>query len=198
LQSVLGIVIAGIIAGRNSIRGIAGWASSLTEEELNLLCINRKKAPTQTTLHEVLSRLDPESVEKAFSSWFEIFLDKKQLLQIAIDGKTLKGTKTNEYPALHLLAAYCMNIFSVIMQIPVDSKENEITAAKKILFDMPLDVKFITGDAIFCQKEICNLILKNKGNYIFIVKNNQKQLINDIKCVFEKHFSPCISNKNIL
>jgi hypothetical protein len=60
LQSVSGIVITGIIAGRNSIRGIARWASSLTEEDLNLLCINRKKAPTQTTLHEVLSKLDQD------------------------------------------------------------------------------------------------------------------------------------------
>jgi hypothetical protein len=190
LQSILGIVIAGIIAGRNSIRSIARWASSLTEEELKLLCINRKKAPTQTTMHEVLTRLDPELIENAFSSWFETFLDKKQLLQIAIDGKTLKGSRTNEYPALHLLAAYCVDIYSVIRQIPVATKKNEITAAKEILFDMPLKGKFITGDAIFCQKEICNLILKNKGNYIFIVKNNQKQLINDIKSVFEKHFSP--------
>jgi hypothetical protein len=190
LQSILGIVIAGTIAGRNSIRSIARWARSLTEEELKLLCINRKKAPAQTTIHELLCRLDPQLLEKAFALWFETFLDKKQLLQTAIDGKTLKGSRSDEYPALHLLAAYCVNIYSVIRQIQVASKKNEITAAKEILFDMPLEGKFITGDAIFCQKEICNLILKNKGNYIFIVKNNQKKLINDIKIVFEKHFSP--------
>jgi hypothetical protein len=190
LQSVLGIVIAGILAGRNSIRSIARWAISLTDEDLKLLCISRKKAPTQTTIHEVLSRLDPQLVEKAFSSWFETFLENKQLVQIAIDGKTLKGSQTHEYPALHLLAAYCVDIYSVMMQIPVESKKNEILAAKEMLFDIPLEGKFITGDAIFCQKEICNLVLKNKGDYIFIVKNNQKRLIDDIKIVFKKHSFP--------
>jgi predicted transposase YbfD/YdcC len=39
---------------------------------------------------------------------------------------------------------------------------------------MPLEGKFITGDVLFCQKEFSNLILKNKGDYIFIVKRNKK------------------------
>jgi predicted transposase YbfD/YdcC len=199
LQSVLGIIIAGTLAGRNSIRSIARWASSLNEEDLKLLGVNRKKAPTQTTMHEVLIRLDEKLVEEAFSAWAKTFIDdKQQLLQIAIDGKTLKGSKSNEYPVLHLLAAYCYEISSVISQVAVDSKENEITAAKKMLFDMPLDGKFVSGDAIFCQKEICNIVLKNKGDYIFIVKRNQKQLLADIKDVFKKHSFPLYaqSSKN--
>jgi predicted transposase YbfD/YdcC len=193
LQSVLGILIAGSLAGRNSVRSIARWANSLNEEELKLFGINRKKAPTQTTMHEVLVRLDEKSVEEAFSAWSKTFISKSEILQIAIDGKTLKGSKASEYPALHLLSAYCSEISSVIMQHSVDSKKNEITAAKTMLFDMPLRGKFISGDAIFCQKELCNIVLKNNGDYIFIVKNNQKQLLNDIKDVFRNHSFPLYS-----
>ena len=190
LQSVLGIIIAGILSGRNSIRSIARWARSLSEEELKLLGINRKSAPTQTTMHEVLVRLDEKLVEEAFSKWAKTFTDEHNLLQISIDGKTLTGSRTDEYPALHLLAAYCNEICAVIMQTAVEQKENEILAAKKMLFDMPLKGKFITGDAIFCQKEICSIILKNEGDYIFVVKKNQKQLLDDIKDVFQKHSFP--------
>jgi predicted transposase YbfD/YdcC len=190
LQSVLGIIIAGTLAGRNSVRSIARWAKSLTEEELKALGISRKKAPTQTTMHEVLVRLDEKLIEEAFSSWAQTFIDENKLLQIAIDGKTLKASRTNEYPALHLLSAYCIEISSTIAQVAVGAKKNEITAAKEMLFDMPLNGKFITGDAIFCQKELCNIILKNKGDYIFIVKNNQRQLLSDIKEVFKKHSFP--------
>ena len=190
LQSILGIVIAGMLAGRNSIRSIARWAASLDEEELQLLGIHRKKAPTQTTIHELLVRLDEKLVEEAFSAWSKTFIDEDAFVQIAIDGKTLASSGTQEYPALHLLAAYCNEISSVIMQTAVDLKENEIVAAKKMLYDMPLKGKLVTGDAIFCQKEICNIILKNEGDYIFIVKNNQKQLLGDIKEVFKKHSFP--------
>lgn len=190
LQSILGIMIAGMLAGRNSVRSIARWAKSLKVEELRLLGINRKTAPTQTTMHELLIRLDEKSVEEAFSAWAKTFMDETKLLQIAIDGKTLKGSGTDEYPALHLLAAYCSEISSVIQQEAVDSKTNEITVAKEMLFDMPLEGKFISGDAIFCQKELCNIILKNQGDYIFIVKGNQKQLLNDIKDAFKRHSFP--------
>jgi predicted transposase YbfD/YdcC len=190
LQSVLGVIIAGTLAGRNSIRSIARWASALREDELKLLGINRKKAPTQTTMHEVLVRLDEKLVEEAFSAWAKDFIDEERLLQIAIDGKTLAGSRTDEYPALHLLTAYCSEISAVIMQSPVDPGKNEIIAAKELLFDMPLKGKLITGDAIFCQKELCNIILKNQGDYIFIVKSNQKQLLADIKEVFKKHSFP--------
>ena len=190
LQSVLGIIIAGTLAGRNSIRSISRWAKSLKEEELKLHGINRKTAPTQTTMHEVLVRLDEKVVEEAFSAWVKTFIDEDSFLQIALDGKQLKGSGSGEYPALHLLAAYCTEISGVIMQNAVDSKKNEITAAKEILFDMPLKRKFISGDAIFCQKDLCNIILKNHGDYIFIVKGNQKQLLDDIKEVFKKHSFP--------
>jgi len=190
LQSVLGVIIAGTLAGRNSIRSIARWAKSLRQDELLLLGIHRKTAPTQTTLHEVLVRLDAKLVEDAFSAWSKSFLNENVLLQIAIDGKKLVGSGTSEYPALHLLAAYCSEISSVIMQPPVKPHQNEITTAKEMLFDMPLQGKLISGDAIFCQKEMCNMILKNDGDYIFIVKNNQKQLLADIKEVFQKHSFP--------
>jgi hypothetical protein len=190
LQSVLGIIIAGTLSGRNSIRSIARWAKSLKEEELKQLGINRKTGPTQTTMHEVLVRLNETVVEEAFSAWVETFIDEDKLLQISLDGKTLKGSATSEYPALHLLAAYCSEISAVIKQNAIGSHKNEITAAKEMLFDMPLKGKFISGDAIFCQKELCNIILKNQGDYIFIVKGNQKQLLDDIKDVFKKHSFP--------
>jgi hypothetical protein len=51
-------------------------------------------------------------------------------LHIALDGKTLKGSASEEYKALHLLAAYCTNISGVFAQIGLDSKEGEITGAK--------------------------------------------------------------------
>jgi hypothetical protein len=190
LRSILGVIIAGTLAGRNSIRSIARWAKSLREEELKLLGISRKTAPSQTAMHELLVRLNEKAVEEAFSAWAKTFIDENVLLQIAIDGKTLKGSGTDEYPALHLLAAYCSEISSVIMQKTVVQNANEITAAKEMLFEIPLKGKFISGDAIFCQKEICNIILKNHGDYIFIVKGNQKQLLDDIKEVFKRHSFP--------
>jgi len=191
LQCVLGIIMAGTLAGRNSIRSIARWAKKLSADDLKLLGIDKKHAPTQTTMHEVMVRLDAKALECAFASWLKTFIDDYDgLLQITLEGKSLKGSKTASYPALHLLAAYCCEISSVIMQKAVEPEKNELTAAKELLFDMPLKGKFISCDAIFCQKELCNIILKNDGDYIFIVKKNQRELLSDIKDVFKRHSFP--------
>jgi len=34
----------------------------------------------------------------------------------------------------------------------------------------------VTGDALFAQKSICELITEKKGGYVFTVKGNQKYL----------------------
>jgi predicted transposase YbfD/YdcC len=43
-----------------------------------------------------------------------------------------------------------------------------------------LEGAIITGDAIFCQREICQTIKDRKGDYLFVVKDNQPELKADI------------------
>ena len=54
--------------------------------------------------------------------------------------------------------------------------QNEITAALALLRDLKLDGTIITGDAIFCQREICRTIKDGNGDYLFAVKDNQPEL----------------------
>ena len=53
--------------------------------------------------------------------------------------------------------------------------QNEITAALAFLKDLPLEGAVIIGDAMFCQREICQAI-DIKGDYLFVVKDNQPEL----------------------
>lgn len=50
-----------------------------------------------------------------------------------------------------------------------------------------LDVKghIVSIDAMGCQYEIANLIIKKEGNYIFALKGNQGALLEDVKLYFE-------------
>jgi hypothetical protein len=51
---------------------------------------------------------------------------------ISIDGKTLRGTiAQGETRGVHLLAAYELKTGLVLMEVAVESKENEIIAAPK-------------------------------------------------------------------
>ena len=44
--------------------------------------------------------------------------------------------------------------------------------------------KVVTGDAMFCQKDVCQAVHDGDGDYLFAVKDNQPTLHFDIACMF--------------
>jgi hypothetical protein len=183
LQSLLALIIAAMLCGKLSLRAIARWGRRLTVEQLKSIGIERPTSPSQATLHNLLVRLETNCVELAIGKWFQSLMGQMQH-QIAIDGKSLKSSASQEYPALHLLSAYCVPVECVLYQLAVDVKENEITAANKLLFHIPIQGNIITGDAIFCQRQLCNEIKEKSGEYLFTVKGNQKTLQKNIQRIF--------------
>jgi hypothetical protein len=126
LQSILSLIIAGLLCGKLSVRAIARWGRRLQQEDLKIIGITRDKSPSQSSIHYLLTRIDVAAVEKVLGTWIQS-LTQNNNLHIALDGKTLKVSASQEYKALHLLAAYCTNISGVFAQIGLDSKEGEIT-----------------------------------------------------------------------
>ena len=111
---------------------------------------------------------------------------------LALDGKTLRGSAGYKVPGIHLLAAYAPKVVGVVGQIRVDGKTNEHKAALELLGISPLQGKVVTGDAMFCQRDICEKIVEKGGDYLRTVKDNQPQLHYDIAAMFAESaaFSP--------
>ncbi|MCA9068718.1 MAG: ISAs1 family transposase [Planctomycetaceae bacterium] len=76
--------------------------------------------------------------------------------------------------------------------MPVDEKTNEHKAAWKLLEHLVLKGRVIVGDAMFCQREVCQQIVDSGGDYLVIVKDNQPTLRQNIETAFveTKAFSP--------
>jgi hypothetical protein len=128
-------------------------------------------------------------MEHALSEWAKEALPPD--VAIAIDGKTLRGSRQGEYPAVHLLCAYCDAVSGVLGQVPVEtSKENEITAAAGLLKGVVAKGRIITGDAMFAQKSVCQTVLDGGGEYLVTVKDNQPSLREAIDSAFSPASSP--------
>ncbi len=65
-------------------------------------------------------------------------------------------------------------------QCRVDEKTNEHKAALKFLKTMVLEGQVIVGDAMFCQRDLCEQIVDSGGDYFFPVKENQPGLLREI------------------
>ena len=75
-----------------------------------------------------------------------------------------------------MLSAFAADLSLVIGDLAVAPDQNEITGAMALLKGLPLEGAVITGDAIFCQREICRYIRDGDGHYLFVVKDNQPEL----------------------
>ena len=135
---------------------------------------------------------DIESVEDCFGQWILGVTDDHA---IAVDGKTLKGAKRDNGTKVHLLSAFLHNQAVTVNQLEIDEKTNEIPMIQPLLNDLHIKGKVVTADALHTQVKTARYIVEDKeADYLFIVKDNQKRLRDDISVLRAKDFSPCAPN----
>lgn len=181
LPSILGISIAAMLAGANDLIAIFRWGRRLKPEALRLFGIDSGQAPCHATYHYFFQALDGDSVSAALGAFAR---GEAGVGHIAIDGKTLRGSRRQDGKAVHVLSAFAADLSVVVGDLTVAPDANEISAALVLLKGLPLDGAIVTGDAIFTQKEICRHIRDRRGHYLFAVKDNQLELKNNIAEAF--------------
>ena len=173
LPAIVAIAIAAMLAGANDLRAIFRWGRRLTPEALALFGLER--APCHSTYFYVFKSLNGggDALAKTLGAFA---LGNNESGHVAIDGKTLKGSRRLDAKALHVVSAFATRLSVVIGDLVVEPDQNEITAALTLLTNLDLEGMIITGDAIFCQREICRVITDRKGDDLFVVKDNQPEL----------------------
>jgi predicted transposase YbfD/YdcC len=72
-----------------------------------------------------------------------------------------------------------------IGQITVDDKSNEISAVQELIKVLNVQGTLVVTDALNCQKKTAQAIIDGGGDYLLAAKENQKDLYNDIKLLFD-------------
>jgi hypothetical protein len=189
LPGILALTVAALLAGRQGLSAISRWGRQCSSGQLRKLGIFRPRSPCHATYHNVFKALEGGVLEKALAEWTQSALPEEAVL--AMDGKTLRGSRFGEYPAVHLLAAYCDAVAGVVGQMPVETdKTNEISVAAKLLKEVPMKGCVVTDDAMFAQKSVCEAVIAGGGDYLVSVKENQPGLCEAIDAAFSPAFSP--------
>jgi hypothetical protein len=89
-------------------------------------------------------------------------------LIIAPDGETVRGARTGNDEAPHLLAAVICSARTVIAQRDMDVKTNDITQVKPLLEEVDITEALVTADAMHVQKESARYLAPDKSaDYLF-------------------------------
>jgi predicted transposase YbfD/YdcC len=187
LAVALVFVILAKLAGEQEPRGIAQWVALRKELLRDALKFDRDTVPHPITYSRILGKaVDVAELQRVVSLFLLSTSKAGQSLEINLDGKTVRGTiKAGQSQGLHLLAAYLPDEGIVLCQMVVDSKENEIVAAPRLLKSIDLKGKVVTGDAMFTQKELSRQVVEAGGNYVWPVKDNQASLREALVSLFE-------------
>lgn len=191
LESILTLTTVAMLAGARSLYAIAQFGRDRKGRVFaKALGFKKDNTPSCTTLHYLFAVLDTKAFESCISEWAK-GRRKSGWEEISIDGKTLRGSQGHQVPGVHLLAAFSHEAKEVITQVPVDAKTNEHKAALELMELIPLKGVVVTGDAMFCQRDLSKKIKKKGGDYLWTVKENQPSLLESIKSAFdESDFSP--------
>ena len=184
LPALLTLAVVALLAGMTSYEAIVDYGKERGWEFLRLLGFTRRRGLCKATYSRVFRRIDVAAFEALIAGWIRARLGPRDAPHLALDGKTVRGSRDGEAPAVHLLAAYAPDVQAVVAQLRVDAKTNELKAALEMLAVLPIQGRVVTADAIQTHREVCAAVIEGGGDYILPVKDNQPTLRADIQAAF--------------
>ena len=186
LASLIFTTIAAVVADCDGYTQIADFA----ELRLKWLQSHGHFLDGRTPSHDILGhlyrRMDPKVFAQCFMRWTAEVCGITHGQLVAIDGKTLRGSH-DEYrgkKAIHLISAWCSANQVVLGHLKVDGKSNEITAIPELLALLDLKGAIVSIDAMGCQTDIAEAIIKHQGNYLLGLKGNQGGVLEKVEMLF--------------
>ena len=197
LAGLLAVGVAAVIAGSRSFAAIGQWAADAGPEALAALGAARGPAE-ESTFRRAFALVSADALDRVLGAWLwtRAVLASGRLV-IAIDGKTVRGAKSKDGKAPHLVAALAHGIGAVLGQVAVDEKSNEIPAVRELLKAFTdLAGAVFTIDAMHTQTDTAKAILARQADYVMTVKANMPTLYRQLKKLPWAQVPACLSREH--
>lgn len=196
LAAILALAVAALMSNHLSVLAIAEWGAMQRPDLLRALGFERGITPHQATIQRIFRKLNRHGLSTALERHFGASTSAGRARGsegVAIDGKAQRGRLAFD-PAdgpVHALSAFLHNQGIVLAQEPIETNrrtekaEAELTVAPDLLKRVDWHGRVMTGDALFCQRNVCKQVNGAGGDYLLIVKENQPMLLGDIRLLFD-------------
>jgi len=180
LLDIVAITICAVICGADSWVDVEKYGAAKYDWLKGFLKLPNG-IPSHDTFGRVFAALAPDEFRACFAAWVAEVADAVGVKHVAIDGKTLRGSRSRGRAALHLVSAWAAGNHLTLGQESVDEKSNEITAIPRLLAVLDLTGALVTIDAMGCQRAIARQVVERGGDYVPAVKDNQPTLYAEVE-----------------
>lgn len=186
--TLLQVISAAVLSGQQTGAAIAQWIVEHAAEWQGWAPTTRGWIPSAATIRRTLRHLDVTALEHALGTWNA---DQARapvaegaeagreagapLRAVALDGKAVRGAQTHG-AKVHLVSLVTHHAGLTLAQCAVEEKSNEIPAAQRLLGARDLHGWVVTVDAMHTQRATAEVILRQGGHYLMVVKANQPAL----------------------
>ncbi|QSB14172.1 ISAs1 family transposase [Natronosporangium hydrolyticum] len=180
LTVVVSAAVCAVVAGCRSYVAIAEWVADAPAATVAALGMDPDRRPSEAMIRRLLQSLDPNLLTAAVSGWLANRLATAApptRRAVAVDGKTLRGSRSRDAPARHVMAALDQATGVALASTDVNGKTNEITRFQPLL-DQISDLRetIVTLDALHCQRDHVAYLAERGAHWILTVKANQPSL----------------------
>ncbi len=177
LPAMLSLACCALLGGYRSSSASAEWGHTYGRGSAQALGCTRNP-PCAATLPTVCRRLTCDALEAQLGAWAaRLMAQTLPALSagepaVALDGTTLRGSRTQGAPGGHLLAALSHHLGLPLAHQAVDDKTKEITQVETVLRQLVLAGRVVTMDASLTQRHVAQTIVDAGGDYVMIVTGN--------------------------
>jgi DDE_Tnp_1-associated len=186
--AVLALTFLGLVCRQTDFAAIARWANAHWPTLKPALGFTRRYAPHATTLARVTALYSVAEFQAALGRWLAGLVAVDAVVTAAVDGKTSKQGHGADGDPIHVLNVFAHDARVCLAQWAVgDGKATEpavLTAHLGELFAAYPALRLLTGDALFCQRPLAQLITDAGRAYLFAVKDNQPDLLETAQAAF--------------
>jgi hypothetical protein len=168
LVALLAHACCALLCGGRGDAALAPWGRDQPIALMHRLGSYRRP-PAYGTFPGLFTRLDAGAFEAAVARWVAHLLAAEAaggLRAVALDGKTSRGSGRTDTPAVPRRATLDQPTGCVLAQARVPAQTNEHKAALTQLKGLVLERRVITGDAAFCQRDLCRQVVDDDGHYL--------------------------------
>ena len=184
------LVFLGLLARLPYIAHIQRWAKRHWYTLREPLGFKREKPPVDTTISRILADVSLQDLQNDFAEFLNaILMEDNDSLVAAVDGKAAQQSLDENGDPLLLLNVFVHDIKVTLNQWSVrGDKTNEpgcLKAHLEELFEKYPSLRLLTGDAIFAQRPLLEVLKKHGCDYLFQLKKNQGDAFDAVEYCFK-------------